>query len=320
VLPARFASCSVARRTQSASTATAAAPEVKTRRGAASVKNLRTSEIGTRSSRRRGAVMPGLPRAPAPAPPAARWQIWSLASFAGTRQRAICCCCSGKARPRDGTLSRSEAALSPHFLNFLADLGDIALIGPAIAAACATLLLCGRHRDAVAWALAFAACTAATLILKTLVGGFAISILGCRIETGAFPSGHAAIGVVFYGGLAMLLWRGSRSALPRAMAVALVLVQAMIVGSVFLLRWHPLVDLAAGLLLGAACLGLAYWRALPAPAKLGELAGLALVVASVVAVLHGERFDDKKFVDRLLNRVPVDRSAVIASRSTVGQR
>jgi membrane-associated phospholipid phosphatase len=259
--------------------------------------------------------MPRLPRATAPAPPAARWQIWSRASFAGTGRRAICCCCSGKARPRDGTLSRSEAALSPHILNFLADLGDIAVLGPAIVAACATLLACGRRRDAVAWALAFSACTAATVILKTLVGGFAISI-----QAGAFPSGHAGIGVVFYGGLAMLLWRGSRSPLPRAIAVALVLVQAIIVGSVFLLRWHPLVDMAAGLLLGAACLGLAYWRALPAPAKLGELAGLALVVASVVAVLHGERFDDKKFVDRLLNRMPVDRSAVIASRDAAGQR
>jgi hypothetical protein len=40
----------------------------------------------------------------------------------------------------------------------------------------------------------------------------------------------------------------------------------------------------------------------------------------VVAVLHGERFDDKKFVDRLLNRMPVDRSAVIASRDAAGQR
>jgi membrane-associated phospholipid phosphatase len=182
------------------------------------------------------------------------------------------------------------------------------------------LLACGRRRDAVAWALAFSACTASTVILKTLVGGFAISILGCRIQAGAFPSGHAGIGVVFYGGLAMLLWRGSRAPFPRAIAVALVLVQIMIVGSVFLLRWHPLVDMAAGLLLGAACLGLAYWRVLPAPAKFGELVGLALVVASVVAVLHGERFDDKKFVDRLLNRMPVDRSAVIASRSTVDQR
>jgi len=264
--------------------------------------------------------MPRLPRGTAPAPPAERWQIWSRASFAGTGRHAICCCCSGKARPRDGTLSRSEAALSPHILNFLADLGDIAVLGPAIVAACATLLACGRRRDAVAWALAFSACTVATVILKTLVGGFAISILGCRIQAGAFPSGHAGIGVVFYGGLAMLLWRGSRAPFPRAIAVALVLVQIMIVGSVFLLRWHPLVDMAAGLLLGAACLGLAYWRVLPAPAKFGELVGLALVVACVVAALHGERFDDKKFVDRLLNRVPVDRSAVIASRSTVDQR
>ena len=167
-------------------------------------------EMGRRHAR--------LPRATAPARPAARWQIWSRASFAGTGRHAICCCCSGKARPRDGTLSRSEAALSPHILNFLADLGGTAVLGPAIVAACATLLACGRRRDAVAWALAFSACTAATVILKTLVGEFAISILGCRIQAGAFPSGHAGIGVVFYGGLAMLLWRGSRAPFPRTMA------------------------------------------------------------------------------------------------------
>jgi len=196
--------------------------------------------------------------------------------------------------------------LNPRFLAYFADLGDIAVIGPASIVTFAMLLLYRRRHEALVWALAFLACAAVTLVLKTFVGGFEINVFDQNIQAGSFPSGHASITFVFYDGLAALLWCGSRSALPRALAAAFVLLQSMIAISVFLLAWHPLIDMVAGLLLGVVCLGAAYWRVPPKPATLGELTGLAVAVTAVVLTLHGDRLDDKKLVDRLLNWAPVE--------------
>ena len=199
----------------------------------------------------------------------------------------------------------SEIALKPHFLVLVADLGDIAVIAPAVTAACAALALNRRHREAAAWLVAFAVCAAVTITLKTFVGAFEISLFDRTFRAASFPSGHAAITVVFYDGLAALLWCGSRSLLARGLAVSLVLLQAMIVIAVYLLRWHPLLDMVAGLALGAACLAAAYWRALPKPASFGELTGVAAAVAGVVVAFYGERLDDKALIDTMLNRAPI---------------
>src|SRR3954463_6122646 len=98
--------------------------------------------------------------------------------------------------------------LSWHALFVLADFGEIAIIIPAFLAACGVLLLHGRRREAVLWALAIAACAAVTFASKILVGRFEISLFDRTFRSGAFPSGHAAISFVFYNGLALMLWRG----------------------------------------------------------------------------------------------------------------
>ncbi len=82
----------------------------------------------------------------------------------------------------------------------------------------------------------------------------------------------------------------------------------MIAVAVFLLHWHPLLDMVAGLVLGAACLAAAYWRALPKQASFAELTGVAAVVACVVTALYGERLDDKALIDTMLNRIPIESS------------
>jgi membrane-associated phospholipid phosphatase len=190
--------------------------------------------------------------------------------------------------------------LTRHWLLIFADFGEIAVIGPAFLAACAALLLYRRRRDVVLWTLAIAACAVVTAIFKTFVGRFEFSLFDHSFRSGAFPSGHASVSFVFYIGLAALLWRGSRWLVPRALALALVSLQIMIVVSVYLLHWHPVIDIVAGLLLGAACLGAAYCSSIPRPATIGELGGLTVVVAAAIMAFHGERVDDKLLVDRLL--------------------
>lgn len=201
-----------------------------------------------------------------------------------------------------------DSALSAYLLAFFADFGEMTLIGPAFVAACITLLLYGRQRDAFAWALALAVCVVVTVVLKTFVGRFEISIFHHVVRTGAFPSGHAGISLVFYDGLAALLWYGSRLLLLRVLAAALVALQAMIVAAVFLLGWHPFIDIVAGLFLGVACLAAAYWRGIPKPATVGDLTRLAVVVAAVIVAFHGERLDDGKLLDGLLGRARIENS------------
>jgi hypothetical protein len=201
-----------------------------------------------------------------------------------------------------------DRALSARLLAFFADFGELALIAPAFVAACTVLVFHRRHRDALAWALALAVCVGVTLILKIFVGRFDFNILHRSFQTGSFPSGHAGISLVFYDGLAALLWYGSRSLLLRMLATALVSLQAMIVVSVFLLGWHPVIDIVAGLFLGAACLGAARCSGMPRPATVEGLAGLAIVVAAVIIAFHGERLYDKKLIDGLLDRTRIETS------------
>jgi membrane-associated phospholipid phosphatase len=209
--------------------------------------------------------------------------------------------------------SRSEIVVKPHVLILLADLGDIAVIAPALAAAAFVLVARRRRRDAIAWFLAFTVCTLVTVMLKAFVGTFEFSLFDRTVRAASFPSGHAAISVIFYDGLAALLWFGSRATLPRILALALALLQALIVVAVYRLHWHPLIDIVVGLALGALCLAAAWWRAVPRPAARGELAGIAFAAAAVVLALHGERLDDKKLVDRMLGRSPIESSLAAPS-------
>jgi hypothetical protein len=218
-------------------------------------------------------------------------------------------------------ISRAEASLNIHALTlnihaltFIADFGDVAVIGPAALAAWAMLAILGRRRDAAIWAAAFAACALATMVLKGTLGRFQIIVLHHTIHAASFPSGHAAVSFVFYDGLAALLWYGARSALLRGLAVALVALQIMIVLAVFLLVWHPLIDIVGGLLLGGACLAAAYRIGAPQPAETRPMAGLALVVAALVAALHGEHLDDKRLAARLLHPMPLESSLSASPR------
>jgi membrane-associated phospholipid phosphatase len=197
--------------------------------------------------------------------------------------------------------------LDTHVLMFIADFGDVAVIGPAFAAALMVLLAARRRREAAAWGCAVLGCAAVTLLLKASLGRFVVTVFGHPIHARSFPSGHAALSFVFYIGLAGLLWRGSGSVLFRSLAVLLVALQIAVTLSVFLLFWHPLTDMVAGLCLGALCLALAH-RALTAepPAGRRALTGVVLAVAVLVTALHGERFDDRKLNGQLFRSLAAE--------------
>jgi hypothetical protein len=179
-------------------------------------------------------------------------------------------------------------------LDFVADFGDVAAIVPAFAAAAAALCLMGRGRDAVAWGGALLCAIVLTAWLKAASSGVEPWFAKHHLAIAALPSGHAVLGSTFYGGLGALLLYGCRSWFGRAAAVLAAGVQTAIIASVYLLGWHPLLDLLAGIGLGAlAVLCLERWRS-PAPLAPAQAARLIAVLLVALGLCHGLRYDDKR--------------------------
>ncbi|MEU9604473.1 phosphatase PAP2 family protein [Streptomyces sp. NPDC048057] len=137
---------------------------------------------------------------------------------------------------------------------FLADLGNLTVALPVLAAAVAYALWQGgraRRSDALCAVLAMAAVPALVVPLKALTDR-----PGPLTEaTGYFPSGHAATALVAYGGAALLLGRVGNVAPRRwAMPAALGLTLATGIGLVLRGYHWPLDVLGSWLLCGALLL------------------------------------------------------------------
>jgi len=73
--------------------------------------------------------------------------------------------------------------------------------------------------------------------------------------TGAFPSGHSAAAVAFYGAIAIIVWWHTRNRLARGIAIAAALIVPVIVGGSRMYRgMHNLSDVVVGLLIGIVAL------------------------------------------------------------------
>jgi hypothetical protein len=177
--------------------------------------------------------------------------------------------------------------------NFVVDFGDIAVLAPATCAICVTLWLRGQSREALIWGMSFAGCVAITIFLKAAIGSVEFDLFGHRFPSKSPPSGHTAMSVAFYGGLAAFL----RAALPGwiggAAAAFLVSLAGLIAISTIILEWHTDIDVVAGLLLGGAFTAfLARTARLRSHSRLDGLA-LGLAALIVISALHGFRLDVK---------------------------
>ncbi|HZS83822.1 MAG TPA: hypothetical protein VFA50_13185 [Stellaceae bacterium] len=200
-----------------------------------------------------------------------------------------------------------EDPTAREFWLWFADLGDAAVILPAFLAVAGALVLCRRAKEAALWGAGLLLCIAATLTLKLAIGSFRLTVFGHGVRAASLPSGHAGLSMVFYGGLAMLIWYGTRSLAGRLAAAALILLEALIVTGVFLLGWHPILDLYSGLGLGVLCL-LALWALRdPRPRGGAQIAAMLVSGAILVAAMHGVRTDDHRITLYLTRAVAAQR-------------
>ena len=165
--------------------------------------------------------------------------------------------------------------------NWTADFGELAALSPAALAVGLFLMLDKRRTTALAWLLSLVVSLGLAALLKA---------------THAPVSGHAAVAVAVVGGFAILMWRDAFAlgAATRFLSVPILLLAAGVCVSVFYLRWHSALDVAGGIAVGAlAPVSLARVRLGPGHGRRWGGAVALVLVAGLVAALHGVRIDDQ---------------------------
>ncbi|MCX4819719.1 phosphatase PAP2 family protein [Streptomyces sp. NBC_01142] len=184
---------------------------------------------------------PPVPRRPASLFPALCALVFALITW----QVAA----GGPLRALDERASRAVAGHGPLPLaEFLADLGNMAVALPVLAAAIAYAVWRGRRRDALAVALAMALVPALVAPLKAVVD----RVGPLTADTGYYPSGHAATAMVAYCGAALLVS-------VRLMPVAVLLTVATGIGLVLRGYHWPLDVLGSWCLCGMLLLISSRW-------------------------------------------------------------
>jgi membrane-associated phospholipid phosphatase len=188
---------------------------------------------------------------------------------------------------------RSELSFVPkEAWQFLANFGDLAVLGPAALAVFVLLLVQRQRPDALAWIAGFGICFVATLAMKAAFGSFRVTLLGHVFNAASFPSGHVALSTAFYGGLATLTWSATRSWIGRAVAAGLAALVPLVALAVVALSWHHTLDVAVGFLVGLVSVLLMHRYGLARPRGPVQLATILLASAVLIGATHGLRLDD----------------------------
>lgn len=137
-------------------------------------------------------------------------------------------------------------------LELLGQLAEIGFVGPLILLALLTLAVRGHLREALCWGSGMLLGLGAVLILKRLMVD--------DPDLPHFPSGHVALAVTFYGGMAIVLFRQELPAAPWRPLFLLAIIGAIALAegiSRMVLTEHGWVDVVGGFLVGLAGLAMA---------------------------------------------------------------
>jgi membrane-associated phospholipid phosphatase len=171
-------------------------------------------------------------------------------------------------------------------------LGDQKVVMPVAVAGLVTLLALRRFR--AGWYLTLAIVGGAVFVggvKRVIARPRPVSIYDGVAEY-AFPSGHAAMSVVLYGFLAVLLAYGSPRPVRRGVAFAALTLVGLIAFSRVYLGAHWLSDVLAGLAFGVAwvaLLAIFYIRTAPAPVPFAPLAAVLLATVVAAGTVHALR-------------------------------
>ena len=185
---------------------------------------------------------------------------------------------------------------------FLTDFGDTAMTVPLAVLVTLFLFAARQPRLAIAWLLVIGACAGLTGGLKLVftVCGYPLAGNGLRS-----PSGHTAMSIAVYGGLAALAGYGLRPALRAALIAGTALFTIGIAVSRTIVGAHTTLEVVIGLVVGLAALAtmiavVAHYR--PRGLPLRWLAAGGIVV---FLLFHGNRWPAERAIHRLASLLDI---------------
>jgi membrane-associated phospholipid phosphatase len=170
---------------------------------------------------------------------------------------------------------------------FLTDFGDTAVTVPLAIMMTAFLFAARQPRLAIAWAVVITGCAGATAALK-----LTLRICGPPLTASTLnsPSGHTAMSIAVYVGIAIVVGSTFRPVARGALFFAAMIFAVGIAASRTLVGYHSVIEVLVGLAVGIATLPVLMAVTLhyrPASLPLQWLAGGTLVV---FALFHGTRW------------------------------
>jgi len=171
----------------------------------------------------------------------------------------------------------------------LTELGDAAVVLPLIVVVLGWLLWSRSWRAAAYWLAAVTVGAALTLALKAGLHLPRPEPIYAGLARHAFPSGHAAMSVVIYGFLGVLIGQGVSPRARVALASSVILLVSLIAFSRLYLGAHWLSDALGGLAFGTAwvaLLAIAYLRRSKNSNRTHGLAATVLATLIVAGVWH----------------------------------
>lgn len=181
-------------------------------------------------------------------------------------------------------LRELRTPIADQVLVIITFLGEPPVLYSVLISGCVWLTLRGRYKAAAHWLATAVTTTLLTYLLKQVVAAASPSPFYDGLNTYAFPSHHASLGIAVYGFLAVLIARELtpvRRWLPYVGASVLVIPIAF---SRLYLGVHWLSDVLGGLALGLACLalfGIAYRRHPAYPLHWRSLTLVALLALGI---------------------------------------
>lgn len=167
-------------------------------------------------------------------------------------------------------LTRHRTPWLSHVARAVTDLGSGWVVAPLVVVTVLALWHARRPREAIVVVAASVGTALAVSVLKHVVGRSRPPVAGRLADAGgaAFPSGHAAQAVAFWGALAWVAWRTTRSRRTRALALAGAALIAALVGlSRLYLGVHWPSDVVSGWLVGLGWLVAVCGVSLAIPAR-----------------------------------------------------
>jgi len=183
------------------------------------------------------------------------------------------------------------------FLRYATGLGDSGLLVVISVVVAIYLSAMRQQRAAVILLVSVALCLVTMGLLKVVFIGCGHFLPSLEIRS---PSGHAAMAMTVYGTLANIIarfYRGWRVTLAKVLALYLI---AVIAVSRFLLEYHSIMEVVAGLVVGVVLVGFSAFllRGTQAGGDLRLRYFVGLILVAMLA-LYGTHVPGEVFIDKI---------------------